>query len=161
MRTLVAPILGALLLGPALLAGCDSQPAPRVANQAAVPQEATLEVGDTRIRASVLQTSMLNDTVARQYGIERGDDIVMLLVGLREGAPAEEVSVPATVTATVTDLRGRKQVVGMRELASGELVDYVGTLQVSLPDTLAFEVSIARSGKPDSTMRFSREFFSR
>lgn len=159
MRTALAPILGILLLGTALLAGCDNPPEPRVAHPAAVPQEATLKAGDTTIRASVVQTSALNEIVARQYGIERGDDIVMLLVGLREGPPAEEVSVPATVTTTVTDLRGRKQVVEMRELRSGELVDHVGTLQVSLPDTLAFEVLIERPGKPESTMRFSREFF--
>lgn len=158
MRATLVPLVGALLFTALSMAGCDGEPASRVA-PAAAPQEATLQVGDTTVRASVVQTSALNETVARQYDIERGDDIVMLLVGLREGPAAEEFSVPATVTATVTDLRGQKQVVEMRELRSGDLVDHVGTVQVSLPDTLAFDLSVKRQGKPQATMRFSREFF--
>ncbi|MGH8084050.1 MAG: DUF4426 domain-containing protein [Lysobacter sp.] len=159
MRITPRQLAGALLLTMLSLAGCDSEPAPRVATPLTAPQEATLQAGDTAIRASVVQTSALNNAVARQYGIERDDEIVMLLVGLRQGPAAEETSVAATVTATVTDLRGQKQVIEMRELHSGELVDYVGTVAVSLPDTLAFELSIAREGKPTSTMQFSREFF--
>lgn len=159
MRTALVPLAGALLLTLLSLAGCDSEPAPRIATPVTAPQEATLKTGDTTIRASVMQTSSLNDVVARQYGIERDDGIVMLLVGLRRGPAAEEVSVPATVTATVADLRGQKQVIEMRELHSGELVDYVGTVAVALPDTLTFELTIEREGAPTSTMQFSREFF--
>ncbi len=159
MRTVLAPLLAALLLTSVSLAGCDSEPAPRTATPVAVPQEATLTVGDTTIRASVVQTSALNDVIARQYGIERDDGIVMLLVGLRRGPAAEDVSVPARIIANVTDLRGQTQAIEMRELRSGELVDYVGTVQVSLPDTLAFELNIERAGKPAATMQFSREFF--
>lgn len=159
MRTSLAPLFGALLLGSMLLAGCDSEPAARSASPVVAPQEATLQVGDTTIRASVLQTSSLNDAVARQYGLERDDEIVMLLVGLRQGPVAEETSVPATVSARVTDLRGQKQVIEMHELHAGELVDYVGTVRVSLPDTLMFDLSIEREGAPTSTMQFSREFF--
>ena len=160
MRTAFAPFLGAALLAMTAMTGCDSQPASSAAPVAA-PQEATLEMGDTTVRASVVQTSALNEAIARQYGIERGDDIVMLLVGLREGPDAEETSVPASVTAGVTNLRGQKQVVEMRELRSGDLVDYVGTLQVSPPDTLVFELTIELEGGPASTMRFTREFFPR
>ncbi len=156
MRTALA-----LLFGFVVMAGCDSEPAPRTATPVAVPQEATLKVGDTTIRASVVQTSALNDVVARQYGIERDDGIVMLLVGLRRGPPAGETSVAATVSASVTDLRGQKQVIEMRELHSGDLVDYVGTVAVALPDTLTFQLAIEREGAPASTMQFSREFFPR
>jgi hypothetical protein len=159
MRTLPRPLAGAVLFTVLTLAGCDSEPVPRAATPVTAPQEATVQAGDTTIRASVVQTSALNDAVARQYGIERDDEIVMLLVGLRRGPAAADTSVAATVTATVTDLRGQKQVVEMRELRSGELVDYVGTVPVSLPDTLAFDLAIAREGRPTATMQFSREFF--
>lgn len=154
-RLLAAGLLSTLLS----LAGCDSEPAPRAATPVTAPQEAILQAGDTTIRASVVQTAALNQQVAERYGLQRDDEIVMLLVGLRRGADAEEVSVPAMVTATVTDLRGQKQVIEMRELHSGDLVDYVGTAPVSLPDTLAFELAIEREGEPTAAMQFSREFF--
>jgi len=146
----------ALLCTALLLAGCNGEPAPR--GHAAVPQEEILQAGSTTIRATVMQTATLSEAVAAQYGIEREEGTVMLLVGVREGPPAQAVSVPAAVSATATDLRGNRHEVAMRELHAGGLVDHVGTLRVDLPDTLAFDVEIRREGAPPARMQFSRDF---
>jgi hypothetical protein len=82
----------------------------------------------------------------------------MLLVGVRKGPEAQEVALPATVTAVATDLSGRRHAVGLRELRSGDLLDYVGTLKISPPDTLRFDVTIVREGGAQSQMQFTREF---
>lgn len=139
-----------------LLAACDAAPPPS-ANPAAAPQEAILQSGDTTVRATVMQTSALGDAVAAQYGIERGDGIVMLLVGVRQGPPMQEVSVPVTVTATATDLRGNRHSIPMRELQAGDLVDHVGTLRVDPPETLSFELDIRRDGAAPMRMQFNRD----
>lgn len=153
-------ILFMLLIGASLLPGCTADaPAPAAGQAAAAPQEeATLVIGDTAVRATVLQTSLLGEMVAGKYGITRADNRVMVLVGLRRGESMQETSVRARITATVTDLRGQRQAIELRELHSGELVDYVGTLQVPLPDTLRFELDIALEDGARSTMRFTREF---
>ena len=57
-------LLSCALLALLPLAGCDSEPAARIATPVTAPQEATLEVGDTTIRAGVVQTSALNQQVA-------------------------------------------------------------------------------------------------
>lgn len=152
-RLFVPSLLAATLL----LAGCDAAP-PAATDAPAAPREATLQVGDATVRATVMQTSTLDDAVAARYGIERGEDVVMLLVGVREGPEMQEVSVPAVVTATATDLRGNRHPVAMRELHAGDLVDHVGTVRVDLPETLMFDVEIRREGAAPATMQFSRDF---
>ncbi|SKA13564.1 protein of unknown function [Lysobacter spongiicola DSM 21749] len=154
--TFIARTAGALL-GLAMLAGCDGG-LPPVSTPVDAPTEAVSTVGDATVRASVVTTGSLGQAVADRYGIERGDDIVMLLVGLRRGEGADEVSVPARITATASDLRGQRHSIEMRELQSGELLDYVGTLQVDMPETLRFEVQIVREDGSSERMEFTREF---
>ncbi|MDQ3286848.1 MAG: DUF4426 domain-containing protein [Pseudomonadota bacterium] len=122
------------------------------------PPEAITRSGDLTIRASAVPTSALGDAVARRYGIRSSEETILLLVGLRRGPDANETSVPAEVSVTVTDLSGQRQDVPMRELRSGELLDYVGTVDISGPDTLRFDVRTVRGNGEVDTLQFAREF---
>jgi len=150
----------ALLLAVAM-AGCGGNaPAPATPAPPAQP-EAVSKIGEVTIRATALQTAALTPEVASRYGISRGDRTVMLLVGVRQGPEMQETALPATITATVTNLSGQRQQIAMRELRSGDLLDYVGTAETSLPDTLRFDLTIVREGGASSTMQFTREFYPR
>src|SRR4249919_1219939 len=149
----------ALLL--AAMAGCGGNaPAPATPAPPAQP-EAVSKIGEVTIRATALQTAALTPEVASRYGISRGDRTVMLLVGVRQGPEMQETALPATITATVTNLSGQRQQIALRELRSGDLLDYVGTVETSLPDTLRFDLTIVRAGGASSTMQFTREFYPR
>ena len=152
-----------LLLAPMLaLAACSGAQTPQaVTPSAATANETVSRIGDVTIRASVVQTSTLDEAVAREYGIIRDERTVLLLVAVRQGPEANESALPAQIAATATDLRGGKHDIAMRELRSGDLLDYVGTVDVSLPDTLRFDLDIVREGDAHSTMQFSREFYPR
>ncbi|WP_396615650.1 DUF4426 domain-containing protein [Lysobacter soli] len=157
------------LLSIALTACGGSAPpaSPSAPASALASQEAVSRIGDVTIRASAIPTSTLSEPVARQYGIARNDDTVMLLIGVRQGEGAQETALPARIVATASDLRGRKHVIDMRELRSGDpgspqaLLDYVGTVEVSPPDTLRFDVQIVRENGATSQMQFSRDFYPR
>jgi len=143
------------------MAGCGGNaPAPATPAPPAQP-EAVSKIGEVTIRATALQTAALTPEVASRYGITRGDRTVMLLVGVRQGPEMQETALPATITATVTNLSGQRQQIAMRELRSGDLLDYVGTAETSLPDTLRFDLTIVREGGASSTMQFTREFYPR
>jgi hypothetical protein len=158
----------ACLLGITLaLSGCGGG-TPTATPAVPAPEEAISRIGDITIRATVVPTAALNAEVARRYGIERNDQTILLLVGVRQGADAQEVALPATITATVTNLRGQRQQIALRELRSEPasatqqpLLDYVGTVETTLPDTLQFDLDIVRAGGAHSTMQFSREFYPR
>jgi hypothetical protein len=144
------------------IAGCNgSAPPATPAVAVAAQQEAVSRIGDITIRASALPTAALAPEVADRYGIVREERTVMLLVGVRKGADMQETAVPATITATATNLSGQRQSIALRELRSGDLLDYVGTVETSLPDTLRFDLTIVREGGASSTMQFSREFYPR
>lgn len=145
-----------------LLAGCGAAPPPApAASGTDAQQEAVARVGDVTMRASVVQTSTLDPAIARRYGIERSDRLAMLLVSLRRGPDGADSSLPARVEAKASDLRGRAMMIDMRELRSGELLDYVGTVEIDPPDTIRFDVRISREDGATSSMQFSREFFPR
>ncbi|KIQ97882.1 hypothetical protein TI01_0573 [Lysobacter sp. A03] len=148
-----------MLLGLGLLTACSAEPAaPVPAATLADSQDTVVTIGDVTARATVMPTTMLGSLVAEKYGIRRADDQVMLLVGLRRGEASAEISVPARIVATASDLRGGRRPIELRELSSGELMDYVGTVQVSLPDTLKFEIEITLEDGARKTMQFTRDF---
>ena len=138
------------LFAVALLAGCGADAPP------AAPHEEVLRHGDTTVRATVMQTSTLSDAIAARYGIERADEVVLLVVGVRQG-PAE-AQAPAEVTASALDLRGRRHEITLRELPVGDLVDHVGSLRVELPATLEFDIAVRREGEAPLRMRFNQDF---
>ena len=160
------PVLVALSL--CILAACTGTDAPPVsvtaspsANAGRDQGEAIVRVGDIAIRASAVQTSQLGEGIARQYGIERAPNTVLLLVTVRQGDDASATALPATVTATATDLRGGRQELAMRELRSGDLLDHAGIAATTLPDTLRFDVTVVRADGATSTLRFNRDFYPR
>ena len=155
-----------------LLSACIALPAcsgggsaPRPAQPA--PEPAELVEGDLRIRASAVPTMLLPESVARGYGIERGEDRVLLLVGMRRGSDGNEASLTGSVDVRVTDLQGRVQTIPMRELRSGDasagagqvLVDYIGIIVFTPPETLRFHVQATPQGEQPRTIDFMREFY--
>jgi len=153
--------IGLLAMLVAMGTGACGRDVPAPTPTAAATQEAISRIGDITVRASAVQTATLPESVASRYGIARDDRTVMVLVAVRQGPEAQESSLPAHVTATATDLRGQRHEITMRELRSGDLLDYVGTVDVALPDTLRFDLTIVREGGASSTMQFTREFYPR
>lgn len=145
-----------------LLAGCGgSDPQPATA-QAPVPRHETVRVGDVTVRANTLRTADLDAGVAERYGIARDLGTVLLLVGVRRGEGAGEMPIPARVTANVTDLRGQRHTLDMRELhgsePSGETVlDYFAVVETSPPDTLRFDIDVEWNGGRGATLRVDHE----
>lgn len=151
-------LLAACLL-PALAAcGGAGTPDTPSTSQQTQSAEAEATVGNTTVHVTAVPTSQLAESVARQYGIERGPKRVLLLVNLRDlgAGPAP------TITATVTDLQEHTTPVALREVhvvqADTPTIDYVGTVDASPPDTLRFHVTVKRDGATAS-VELSRDFY--
>lgn len=160
MRRFLVPILALSL------AACqaDAPPAASTATSASASQsgahgDATSEmrVGDAVVNASVVQTSMLPESVAREHGIERSDRLAMLLVNVRGrdgGAPPPGLEVSATVAPD----SATPQPLVLRAVQAGDSLDRVGTVEIAPPEHLRFEVTV-RYGTATSSMQLDREFF--
>ncbi len=154
-----AAVLAAALSSTAC-GGSETAPTP-AKPMAANAGDAVQTSGDATLRANALQTSALNETVAQRYGIERDDKTVMLLVGLRKGEGANETSLPARVTVRIAGLGGGAREIEMRELRTGDLIDYIGTTRISLPETLRFEIDAVFENNQTVKAQFSRDFYPR
>jgi len=160
MPATTAIVLSALLA----LAACGApQPPPSEVATAssATSGNAEVRLGAITARASAIQTSLLADSVASQYGVARDPKSVLLLVALDAPIAAATGSPPATVRATVTDLRGSRTDVVMHPVQADGSIDWIGVTDTSLPDTLRFDVTV--SAGPDATarMQIQREFYPR
>lgn len=141
-----------------VLAAC-SAPSPPGDHASALREEAIAREGEVSIRASLLPTAALNEAVARQYGITPDPRRLMLMVGVRRGPGHDETALPARIHAHATDLRGVRTAIAMREVRSGDFVDYVGTVQVTPPDTLRIELDVAHAAGAPSRLAFSRDVY--
>lgn len=154
---LMPALLLALLL--ALLGGCGGEgPAP-AQNPNAARSEEVVRIGDISVRASAIQARQLSPAIAQRYSASHDERTVLLVVSLRKGDDATSVSVPAKVSVTSIDLLGRKQAVTMREMRDGDLLDYVGVVAISPPDTLRFDVTAIGEHGQRYTLQFNRDFF--
>ncbi|WP_166206558.1 DUF4426 domain-containing protein [Cognatiluteimonas telluris] len=156
--------LAALALSMVLASACNApSPAPAANDNdsaaAVATGDAVLQVGDTWVRASVVQTSLLPASVARQYGVARDPRTLLLLVVAGKGPPASATPVPVMVTARARDLTGGTQTVAMRQVRDGDAMDSIGTMSTTLPATLRFDLQLSVPGQPPAAMSFSREFY--
>lgn len=120
-------------------------------------QQVETRIGDVSVYAVAMPTVAIPAVVASEHGIERRDDVVMLRVSGRRGESGSEVSVPLQVRARVTDLRGQTQALEMKEVLAAGLVDYVGTVETQIPDTLRFEIGVTTPSGASETLQLTRE----
>ena len=145
----------------AALGGCGGaqDPHPVTPLPAEAQGDALLQVGDVRVRASVVQASALPASVARRYDVDPVPETLLLLVVASRGPDASAAAVPLQVSAKVTDLRGGEQRVPMREYREDGAIDSIGTLRTTLPETLRFDLEVSVEGRPPVAMEFVREFY--
>lgn len=151
------PTLTLCCLALTVLVACGGGDKPRPARKLDAVQDAVARVGDLTVRANAVSTAHLGKGMAKQYGITRADDTVLLIVSVRQGPDGQDVAVPADVSVTARTLSGTPAPLPLREVRTGELVDHVGTFKVTPPDTLTFDVKVARDGKQVASLTLTRE----
>ncbi len=148
-----------------LLVACDgSRQNTATAGSSATGSTQQLEasVGDVTIYMTAIQTSTIPAEVAREHGIVPRDDLVMLRVSpRRRGGNGEIVSSPAQIQATSAQLGAAPQPLLLQQVVSNGLVDYVGTVEVQLPETVSFQVTVATPGGASETLSLTGDFSKR
>jgi hypothetical protein len=120
-------------------------------------QQVETRIGETTVYAVAMPTAAIPTEVAAEHGIERRPDLVMLRISGRRGDVGNLVSVPLKVQATSTDLRGQQQTLELKEVLANGLVDYVGTVDADIPDTLRFDIRVTTPEGATEAMQLTRE----
>lgn len=146
------------------LASCDRGDTPSRAPMAATTpgdaaNGATASSNGITLRANVVETQDLQESVAAGYGIARQPNQALLLLTVRDAKG--DNATPVSLQATVSDLKGNTRPLPLREIRTGDLVDRIGLVPLSPPDTLTFEVRAQLTPGSTSTVRVSRDFYPR
>jgi hypothetical protein len=111
------------------------------------------------LRANVVETQDLQESVAKGYGIAREPNQALLLLTVRDAKG--DNATPVSLQATVSDLKGGTRPLPLREIRVGDFVDRIGLVPLAAPDTLTFEVRAQLAPGSTSTLRMSRDFYPR
>lgn len=142
MRTVLVVLL------PVLLAACGaptSAPAPAAAfDTAAATGHITL--GDAVVQATGVRLAALNPATAKRYGIDVGDDGVLLLVTLRDARGNALAPQDLALDASASVLPDPPKPLPLRAIKTGEMTDYIGVLHARPPASVQLKLQARRGG---------------
>ena len=154
-RTLAAALVGCILLA----SGCDYSPQHQVPT-AQPSDESFRDFGSYEVHYNAVRTDALSPDVARNYGIQRSTNRVMLNVTvLRKEAGAPKKPVEAEVKVAARNLNEQLKDLELRRVLEGEAIYYIGEVSISGTEILVFDITVTPEGTTTPlSVKFTREF---
>jgi hypothetical protein len=143
-------------------AGCNRTPPPKVATAQAAT-ESHQDFGNYSIHYNALRTDSLTPDVARDYGIQRSSNRVMLTVTMlrKDGSSTQGKPVDGTVEVSAYNLNGQTKGIEMRRISEGDAIYYIGEVSISGTEILVFDITATPSGESTPmSVKLQREFYS-
>lgn len=154
-RTLAAALVGCA----ALASGCDYTPQPRIAT-AQPSDESFRDFGSYEVHYNAVRTDALTPEVARNYGIQRSTNRVMVNVTvLHKEAGTARKPVEADVKVDARNLNEQLKNLELRRVSEGEAIYYIGEVSISGTEILVFDITVTPTGtQAPLSVKFTREF---
>jgi PKD repeat protein len=148
-------------VGCALLAsGCDYSPQHRVAT-AQPSDESFRDFGAYEVHYNAVRTDGLTAEVARNYGIQRSTNRVMLNVTVLHKEGATRKPVAADVKVEARNMNEQLKNLELRRVSEGEAIYYIGEVSISGTEILVFDITLTPTGtQAPLSVKFTREFVS-
>lgn len=121
--------------------------------------DSALDTGNYVIHYNALSTDLLDPQVAKAYGIKRSKNRGMLNVAVVRKDSATGKAVPASVSASATNLNGQLLNIDLRKVTDQNAIYYIGEFAVSNGETLDFTVSVKPEGGDERVIEFRQAFF--
>jgi hypothetical protein len=123
------------------------------------PAQQSERFGPYEVHYNTLNTNMLTPEIAQAYGIQRAVTRALLNVTViqRDG----NRPVPATVTASATNLTGQQRTIELRQVRDQDAIYQLGTFRVRNEEILTFRVEVQPEGRvgPPFTFSFRQQFY--
>jgi hypothetical protein len=144
----------------ALASGCDFGPQHQVPT-AQPAEDSFRDFGSYEVHYNAVRTDSLTPEIARNYGIERSTNRVMLNVTVLRKDAAARKPVPAEVKVDARNLNEQLKDLELRRISEGEAIYYIGEVSISGTEILVFDITVTPEGtQTPLTVKFTREFVS-
>ena len=150
--------LAALVACAALASGCDFGPQHQVPT-AQPAEDSFRDFGSYEVHYNAVRTDSLTPEIARNYGIERSTNRVMLNVTVLRKDAAARKPVPAEVKVDARNLNEQLKDLELRRISEGEAIYYIGEVSISGTEILVFDITVTPEGtQTPLSVKFTREF---
>jgi len=152
----------ALLACVVLSEGCGRAPQPAITT--AQPADETFkDFGNYEMHFNAVRTDFLQPEVAREFGIKRSQNRVMLNVAIlhKEAAHAPRKPVEAKVDVDCYNLNGQLKNMEIRRVTEGDAIYYIGEVTIAGDEILVFDITATPTGETAPLdAKLKREFVS-
>jgi len=126
-------------------------------------QETAKQFGDYVLHFNAVNTDFLTPEIARNYGIKRSKNRVLLTVSVLKGEIGiAGQPVAADISAHATNLSDQTKSLNMREVKDGNAIYYIDTFSVTNEETVDMHISAKpKNGGPQMDVKFRRQFFTK
>jgi len=158
-----ARFLGLCLTALLMTTGCGQRPEGSRAQTAQHSEESFKEFGNYEIHYNAVRADQIPAEVARNHGIERSKNRVMLNVTLlrKDADHSPRKPVKGAVSVDAYNLNGQLKNIEVRQVTEGEAIYYLGTVSISGSEILIFDIKATPENETAAfEVKFKREFFS-
>lgn len=126
-------------------------------------QETAKQFGDYVLHFNAVNTDFLTPEIARNYGIQRSKNRVLLTVSVLKGEIGiAGQPVAADISAHATNLSDQTKRLNMKEVKDGNAIYYIDTFSVTNEETVDMHISAKpKNGGPQMDVKFRRQFFTK
>ena len=151
--------LAALVGCAALASGCDFSRQHQVPT-AQPSEESFRDFGNYEVHYNAVRTDALTPEIARNYGIQRSANRVMLNVTvLHKEAGTARKPVPAEVKVDARNLNEQLKNIELLRISESEAIYYIGEVSISGTEILVFDITVTPAGtQAPLSVKFTREF---
>lgn len=122
--------------------------------------EQFVDAGDYRVHYAALNTTALAPQVARQFGVERTRNEVLLVLNAQQRIDGRYQPVAATASGTATTLLGHVQKLALRPVREAEVHYIIASFQVLDGEFVTLAVNVLPAGaNAPLVVRFKQQFY--
>jgi hypothetical protein len=122
--------------------------------------EQFVDQGDYRVHYAAINTTELTPQVARQFGIDRTRNQILLVLNAQQRIDGRHVPVPATARGTATTLLGHQQTLALRPIHEAEVHYVVATFTTLDGEYMTIEADVLPQGSNETIpVRFKQQFY--
>ncbi len=126
-------------------------------------QETAKQFGDYVLHYNAVNTDFLTPEIARNYGIQRSKNRVLLTVSVLKGdIGVAGQPVAADINAHATNLSDQTKKLNMKEVKDANAIYYIDTFSVTNEETVDIYITAKpKNGGPIMDVKFRRQFFTK
>lgn len=129
--------------------------------QAVVAQaEQYVDAGDFRVHYAAVNTTALTPEVARQFGVERTRNRILLVLNAQQRIDGRHQPVPATASGTATTLLGHVQKLALRPIREGDVHYVVASFETLDGEFMTIDAQVLPAGaNAPIQLKFRQQFY--